>query len=330
MAFAILLIVGAGVLLIYGAVQKRNLRFRSLSQGLLITYVMIVVPLIAGEIYFRYVYADPRMEFALTGGNWDRRYVQKNSLGWRDREWTAEDLQNKTVVFAVGDSFTEGWGINDPKDRYTDVLATQLGAEYAVVNLGFRGVATLHQVEAVENYPYQPPDVVIWQYFINDIDVAAKSNGMTWSQPTVEAPQIANESYLASFVFWRLNESVLNVNYDGQSQWDYFYEAYDNAYIWDIHRQEIDRMIDYVQSVDARLIMVIFPHMVDPVGSIAYVDRVAQYVESKGHSDILKLFEAAAEWKLEERIVASYDSHASAAFNRYVGETLYERFFKSQ
>jgi lysophospholipase L1-like esterase len=328
MIVAVLLIASIGALLIFGAVQKSNQQVRSLSQGFLLTYIVMVLPLIAGELYFRYAYADPRMEFALTGGNWEQRYVQKNSYGWRDREWTEAELSQRTVIFAVGDSFTEGWGINNPADRYTDVLGSLLGDSYAVVNMGFRGVATLHQVEAVQNYPYQPPDVIIWQYFINDIDVAAKSNGMTWEQKQIDPPAIAQESYLASFVFWRLNEYQLNVNYDGKSQWDYFYEAYDNPYIWDIHRQEIDRMIDYAESADARLILVIFPHMIDPVGSIPYVDRVAQYVESRGHTDILKLFDAAAAWKLEDRIVAPYDSHASAAFNRYVGETLYEQFFR--
>lgn len=328
MGAAILLIVLSGILLVFGAIQKRNLRIRSLAQGLLITYVVVVVPLIGSELYLRYIYAEPRMEFALTGGNWEAQYVQNNSLGWRDREWTDEDLSSRNVVFVVGDSFTEGWGIDDPKDRYSDVLASLLGDEYAVVNLGFRGVATIHQVEAVEGYPYQPPEVVVWQYFINDIDVAAKSNGMVWEQPQIDVPQVANESYLASFLFWRLNEFQLNVNYDGMSQWDYFYKAYNDRYIWDIHRQEIDRMIDYVERVDARLILVIFPHMVDPVASIPYVDRVAQYVESRGHDDVLKLFDAAAAWKLEDRIVAPYDAHASAAFNRYVGQTLYDQYFK--
>src|SRR5690606_14163974 len=105
------------------------------------------------------------------------------SLGYRDREWTADDFAGKTVIFAVGDSFTEGWGIENPADRFPDRLQAQLGDAYAVVNLGKGGSSTLHQTQAVATYPYATPDIILWQYLLNDIDVAAISNGYTWESP---------------------------------------------------------------------------------------------------------------------------------------------------
>lgn len=327
MALALLGIFGIGALLVGAAVQGRVRWLRGLARNLLITYVFCVLLLLAGEVYFRTIYAESRMEFALTSDNWAQRYVQQNSLGWRDREWTPEVLADHLVVFAVGDSYTEGWGVDDPADRFPDVLGRQLGPTYAIVNLGFRGTATDQQVKAVENYPYQPPNVILWQYFINDIEVAAQSNGIPWEHPAVDVPPLANESYLASYAFWRINDWRLYVNTDGVDQWTFLFNAYDDPYIWDIHRQEIDRMIAYAEQVDARLITVIFPQMADPLRSVAYIDRVAQYIASQGHPEILKLFDAVAAWSLQDRIVAPYDTHASAAFHQYVGEALYQQFF---
>lgn len=325
---ALLIIVGIGAVLIALAVQKRFPRLRSVAGGLILTYVVIVLALGGAEFYLRYIYADSRMEFALYGSNWSKHYVQKNSLGYRDQEWTPEELASKKTVFAIGDSFTEGWGLNDPAQRYTDVLADLLGEDWAVVNIARAGAATLWQMENFENYPYDSPDVVIWQYFLNDIEIAAKSNGMEWRYELPPIPAIAEESYLASFLYWRSYGDRLYRNVvDGRSEWEFYYAAYDNDYIWGIHQQEIDQLIEAIEARGARIIVVIFPEMIDPVKSVAYVDRVAQFFESRGVTDVLKLYDQAAAWPIEARIVSPFDTHASADFNAMVGQTLYERFF---
>lgn len=328
----ILIIVAVGAVLIALMVQKRYPRLRSIAQGLMVSYVVIVFLLGGAEFYFRYVYADSRMDFALTGRNWKERYARYNSYGFRDQEWTVAALEDaENVIFAVGDSFTEGWGINNPADRYPDVLAKKLGDDYAIVNLGFSGQATSHQLNSLENFPFQSPDVVIWQYFINDIDVAAKSNGMEWDYEVPPRPAIADESYFASYLYWGLNRDRLFYNVeDGRTEWEYMYAAYDNPYIWDIHHAEINQMIDKIESMGARLIMVMYPNMLDPVGSVAYVDRVAQAIEARGHTDIIKLYNEAAAWTVEDRIVSSNDSHASVAFNQFVADALYEQFFADE
>ncbi len=328
MLFVIAVIVALGALLIALAVQKRWARVRALAQGLLISYAVIVLVLGAGEFYFRYIYADSRMDFTLSRVNWPNRYIQSNSLGYRDREWTVDELAQRTTIFAVGDSFTEGWGLNNPADRWSDVLAAHLGDEYAIVNLGKSGQSTVHHLESLNNYPYQEPDIIIYQYFLNDIDIAAKSNGMSWEYEVPPAPPLVDESYLVSFIYWWLNYDRLFVNVvDGRSEWEFMYAAYDNAAIWDIHRAEIERVIDYAESKNARLITVIFPNMRDPVGSIPYVDRVAQVLEARGHPEVIKLFDQAAQWTLEDRVVSSFDSHASVAFNHMVGDLVYETYF---
>ena len=94
-----------------------------------------------------------------------------------------------------------------------------------------------------------------------------------------------------------------------------------------MHKQEIEDYIDYVDSIRARLIVVIFPNMLDPVRSIPYVDRVAQVFEERGHNDILKLFDQAAAWSPQDRMVSPRDTHPSVAFHHLVGDLLYQQFF---
>lgn len=331
LALFLLILFGIGGLLVALSVQRRFIGIQSVARGLILSYVVVLLALAAGELYLRYGYADSRMEFGLHGNNWAQRYMDKNSLGYRDREWTPEELAAHESIFVLGDSFTEGWGLNDPADRYTDILQGMLGDDYALVTIANAGQATYHQTQNFNNYPYKTPDVVIWQYFLNDIEVAAKSNGMTWDFELPPVPPIANESYLASFIYWRVNyERLFHNIHDGRTEWEFYYAAYDNNFIWEIHREEIDRLIDDIEASGARLIVVIFPNMLDPLGSLPYVDRVAQAFEARGVTEILKLTDETAAWELPARVVSAADSHASVAFNRRVAEMIYAQFFAGQ
>ncbi|MCC6802930.1 MAG: hypothetical protein IT319_08600, partial [Anaerolineae bacterium] len=64
-----------------------------------------------------------------------------------------------------------------------------------------------------------------------------------------------------------------------------------------------------MNGIGARLIVVIFPNMQDPVRSIAYVDRVAQVFEARGQRDILKLYDEVAAWSPQDIIVSPRDGH---------------------
>lgn len=320
-----------GVALVLIARQKQWPKLRSIAAGLMVTWITVGLIASAGEAYFRFAYAasDTPMQWTLAGKNWIGRYMRYNRLGYRDREWTPAELASKTVVFAVGDSFTEGWGIDDPAARFPDRLQTLLGSEYAVVNLGKGGSSTLHQTQFVTDYPHAAPDVILWQYLLNDIDVAAISNGYTWDSPIpLERPALIEESHLANFVYWRLFRQGMFNSPQGIPQWEWLYGAYDDSYIWDIHAAEISRMAGYADSVGARLITVIFPNMEDPVRSIGYVDRVAQHLESLGQTEILKVTDLAASMPVEERLVSRADAHPSAAFNAAVANAIYTRFFQ--
>ncbi len=308
----------AALPLIAAALQRRWGRLRALGKGLLISYITILLMLAAGELYFRYVHVDT--EGRLASNNWMARYWQNNSLGYRDRDWQPQDYSGKTTVAVVGDSFAAGWGLENPADRFANVLARQLGAGYAVFNLGTPGDSTPQELERLKAYPVQP-DVVLLQYFLNDSDYAALTLGLGLQTSSPPIPSLAQESFLANYLY-----SLTNSGF-GHDYWETEYADYDNPAIWGVHDGVLNAFIDYVENIHARLIVVIFPNLQDSVRSVAYIDRVAQVFEARGQHDVLKLFDEVARWNPADVINSPRDAHPSVAFSQRVGELIYQEFF---
>ena len=310
-------IVLVGALIVGLIVQRRWEWLRSLGKGLFVSYITIVLVLMAGEVYFRYFHVDT--DGRLASNNWMARYWRTNAQGFRDRDWMQTDWAGKTTIAAVGDSLTAGWGIENPADRFTDVLATHLGNDYAVFNLGVPGQSTPEELNSLHIAPDSKPDVVILQYFLNDIDYATLTLGL--QPPQSNMPALAEDSYLANYLY-ALSNSGFGVDY-----WATEYANYDNFAIWNVHEQELNDFIDYIESIHARLIVVIFPNLQDPVRSVAYVDRVAQVFEARNQHEILKLYDEVATWSPEKIIVSPHDAHPSIAFQHRVGDMIYQQFF---
>lgn len=321
----LLIFMALGLLLIALTVQKRWSRLRQIASGLLVSYFTVALILGAGELYFRYVFAESDNIITLATQNWLDRYWHTNSFGFRDREWLPADWEGKKTVVVLGDSFAAGWGLRNTDDRFANVLGSKLGDDYYMMDAAVYGTATPEQLEILKKLPVSKPDVVILQYFLNDINYAGLELGLL---PTPEpTPEWTRQSYLANFFYWHF---IVPANSDAtlyDKWWEWSYDAYDNPGIWGVHEQELEDFIDYTDSIGARLIVVIFPNMVDIVRSVPYVDRVAQVFEARGHNDVLKLFDAAADWDPNDLMVSKRDSHPSISFNHYVGEQLYEQFF---
>jgi lysophospholipase L1-like esterase len=319
-----LIYLAIGVLLIVGVTQRRSKRLQALCINLLITYSVIALLFGAGELFFRYAYAESDGLPTLAVGIWLDRYWHENSLGYRDHEWTSINWEGKTTIIAVGDSLTAGWGIENAQDRWTGVLAERLGDNYAVINIGQPATTTIEQIENLRAFPLQNPDHVIWQYTLNDIENAALSIGLQPDlDPLAAVPAWAQDSYLGNFVYWRLAPREAR---GGDTYAAWLHNMYDHSVVWEIHAEQINTAIDQVESMEADLIPLIFPDMPAPFNSIAYVDRVASVFESRGYVAI-KLFDAAEAMPLDQRVVSPRDAHPSAAFSRVVADIIYEQFF---
>ena len=99
--------------------------------------------------------------------------VQKNSLGFREREIATPKPPGVCRIMVVGDSFTFGVGMS-PSERYTGVAEAQLkdafpAREIEVLSFGASGASTLRERDILRTHRDRvAPDLIVVGFVFND------------------------------------------------------------------------------------------------------------------------------------------------------------------
>ncbi len=297
-----------------------------LLTNIALTVLTLFFTLMALEFYFKVFFAQTDTVPTLAQKNWYTRYYEGtfNSLGYRDTEWTEQMVAGKIKVMVVGDSFVEGVGIENPRDRFSDRLAQKLGPDYAVFNLGKAGANTEAEIKAVTEYPYRP-DILILSYFVNDIEGgAAWQRGLT-RPPSFEVPSylvpFVKNSYAFNFFYWRL----VRFWEAGQPdlKWQWFLSLYDNPEVWWLHQQELLSFYEGARAEQILLFVVVFPGLTHLEDSKVVTDRIVNLYRERG-VPTLDVGDLVKDIPQNQLVASPVDSHPGERVHELVGQALYE------
>lgn|SRR5262249_18021740 len=102
-----------------------------------------------------------------------------NSVGFRGEEHAIEKSPGITRVVVVGDSVTEGAGV-EWKSVFASRLQSQVDASFEVINIAAAGLNTPQEVHLLEQQGLRyNPDLVILNFVLNDCDVDTNFKGVT-------------------------------------------------------------------------------------------------------------------------------------------------------
>ena len=257
--------------------------------------------------------------FTLASRQWLHRHWHPiNSYHYRDHEPVWRDK----VVFVVGDSFAVGHGIANIDDRFADRLARKLGDGWTVAVLADNGWNPRDYLAALEKHDHTP-DVLIVSYFVNDIETAAASHGMSRPRLRVHPPRwiapVIYHSYLLDWVYWRIYRADLG----SDTYCQYLERVFTDDEIWAAHRRELDALVAYGRRVDARTIFVVWPFLSDVPGSKDQTAKVARYLDSQGVAalDLAPYFEGR---NPDDLIVNRMDAHPNERANAEVAELFWK------
>jgi hypothetical protein len=298
---------------------------QTLIENITLSLLVLFLTFMALEFYFKVFYAQSDgFRYTLASQNWYDRYWQENSLGYRDVEWTPEELEGKTKVMVVGDSFVAGSGIADPEARFANQLGRLLGDDYVIFKVASPGWDTIDEVTAILEYPYQP-DILVLSYYINDIEGVAYESGVKRPKirqdPPVWLVPLVRNSYALNFLYWRLIRL-------GPQKWadiywnDWLKKISDDPDIRWRHQQELLFLMEGAASEQVPLFVVVFPNLT-AVEESRSMTRPIMDLFREYKVPVLDVSQLLAGRDPAETTVSAVDSHPNEAINLEVAERLY-------
>lgn len=306
---------------------------RSKLSGVLVTLTFLVLVFWLGEGYLRafYITTDG---FGFTAMNywWYQNfgYANPNSLGYRDDE-PSPDAETRIAV--VGDSFAMGHGINDRDAVFAHRLETMLnadgggqGGQYEVNLIARSGMDTDVEMYTLDQYPYRP-DIVVLSYYLNDIDWLLAAPEQNPDNLRFAFPQnrlvagFVRDFFLPNFVYYNLLQFTSTAR-TGNHTLDLVNAHMDDA-LWARQAQLLFEITLWCRDHDARLIVLLWPHITQIEDSQPAVQRVAAFFAEQG-VQVVNMTNILRGQDSRAMIVNRFDTHPSAAAHELAAQALYE------
>ena len=190
------------------------------------------------------------------GKAWYKKFWHPiNQQGYRDIEVKLQP--SKKLIIAVGDSFTAGHGVLF-NETYTSILRKKFEKNYDLVNLGYNGASTLQEGEnfvSFIKYFKKNPDVVIYQYYGNDMHDLAGANDCFKNIGKVRK-MLIKISYLYSYFDSLILQKNFNSCYLTKLK-----EAYLDKSKFIVHKKDIKDLIKLMREKNNKIIFVTFPFL---------------------------------------------------------------------
>lgn len=316
--------------------HRRSIRYwRRLLTGPLIMLLTLLIMLGLGEFYFRYInLQSDSFNFTLMMKHWldvcwkptfhvTSDKIPNGGLDFRDKTWTESDVQGKTKIMVVGDSFAAGHGICNAADRFGDVLQAKLGDKYAVFNVAVNGWDTVDELTNVPLYPYKP-DIVILSYVTNDIDNAIRTVKGNLPVPFIQpqwSTSLLSQSFLLDYIYWQIiykRQFAENGTRIDQSLLD----SYLDPEIWAVQQENLVKFSEWAKRNNAPLIVIAWPRLDNVASSAKPLQLVSDVFTSQGATiiDGTEMFKTDAPSSL---IVSPVNTHPNEKAHRRIADALY-------
>ena len=280
------------------------------------------------EAYYRFFYARSD-GFGVLSRNFAERYYRLDEFGLRASNLPLSTTKPNLVV--VGDSHVFGAGLESPAQRFSERLAAHFPATH-VVNLGWSGWDTTHQVEHLEKHlgaTSAEVPLVILTYFFNDIEsdvTAADRERLIPAQAPREPTQldwllqrISRHSRVVEMVYYRAMYPRLVRDRLGE-----ILRFYADPEIVERHMQTMNRLRTVVQQRDgARLLVVLLPflHAEELLRDEQFYERFRGTLRGHGY-DFVDMQPILAQHRTSELHVNRFDPHTNAFANQLIAEAI--------
>jgi lysophospholipase L1-like esterase len=293
-------------------------------RNILLSIVSVFFTLLALEIAFYFIPKTNNFGKTLGVEVWKRYYWNVNKDGFRDEDFSKKNKKKKKIVF-IGDSFTVGYGISDPNDRFSNLVGSVVKDSFEFYNVGITGSNTGIKSEILSSLNFKP-DLVIYQYFVDDIvDSRILFDG---TKPVLNPyknypPAITfliQNSYLINYIYWLFPHFIL------PDYKNYMEECYSYPALATEHEKIISKLIADTKAKNIRLVFLTipFPSLYD------YSNRLTKHIETLASDSgitVINVTAAVDTIPISEIIVNNNDIHFNERGHKIVANEILEKVF---
>ena len=308
-----------------------TLNLKRFYTSLVFSFLIVVISFVALEAYFRFVYdQSDGLGFLQVNRKWLERHVVANNNFYRDRNFDVSKKEGTIRIGAIGDSLTFGGGIKDVNNRFTNLLEKKLkeaGYNVEVYNLGKSGEDTQGEIKNYQNIKYLNFDIIVWQYFLNDIQPLNNSTGTTIinreSQTTPLISFLSHKSYLFDYLYWRFS-SKYQKTFAGLKTADL--ARYQEIETLGKHKEDITNFLHELKVENKKVVVVIFPfvHLL-PDYPAANIHKEMAKTFSESGAEVIDLLDYLQGQKAKDLVASPFDSHPNEYVHALAAGSLFEK-----
>ena len=276
---------------------------------------------------------------------WFAKYWRTNSLGYRDDEIDASAIEGKKKIIILGDSFVAGHGIEDPKNRFSNLLESKLGDAYKVFNLGINGADTQAEFNKLMNFPVKP-DVLILAHYVNDIErVPQDIASLKIIEPTRSVYQagfindnyLVKNSYLLNYLSYKFSGTKKIFSGEERSitdkeellkprNKDNYQSFYLRENMFREHQKNLYQFVLLSRREGIPLVVLLLPETWDET-----IDFTEEYVNVplskffRGYQiPVMDAYQLFKDTPIESRVVNANDAHPSPLIHQKIADALFK------
>ncbi len=304
--------------------------FRLVAGNALVVLCLLQFAGLIGETYFRFFDMDTdSYGVSLSSKRWYKMHVRFNDLGHRDVPRAESKPEDVRRIAFVGDSFTFGWGIDRPEDRFADLIRDRFDerdpAAVEVLTAAKDGWETGDEMEEIGRLidAYGVDEIVLC-YCLNDIhDVLPAEMGFLSLYPSDGHLLNTDGSYLMNHLYhrWVAHRSVEVTSY-----FDRLAAGYEDPASWRLQQTRFDWIIDRCRGSGVTLRVVILPFVNVDVTAPARA-KVAAHFAAAG-AEVLDLAGSISGQAPATLVVNRYDHHPNERAHRIYADAIWKAYYQ--
>jgi hypothetical protein len=297
---------------------------------------LMSVTALTAETYLRFLAVQTdAFGMSLPARRWFVLYTDLNSVGCRDREWAIPKPLGVRRIAFVGDSFTYGWGIDRPQDRFPDLLQAKFDADapgtVEVMNLAKPGWNTGQHLQFIrEMAPRYEIDEVVLCHVVNDIeDLLPRSPTFDPTRPPETAWLNLDSSCLLDYLYRRV---LLPRAPSVRGYHDWLASGYSDPALWERQTDRFRAIGRYCSERQIAFRVVLLPLLAVQGSKLqqeALHARIAGFFDSRSVAAV-DLFPVLGGHSPPSLMVNSHDSHPNELVHQMFANRIWARLYAPQ